>query len=91
MKILYVLCNNDYDALNFEQNYKPTLELWDRVKKGEILKYKEEREELVLNVKAIEFKKVDTKFLGFVRSEIMDYGNSKHSNFYICEKKEEEL
>lgn len=83
MKIIYVMAENDYDALDFEEAYgdHPTLELWEKAKSGEIA-----GKEYSLMVKALEFKEVDPKFLQFIQNELMDYDDGKHQNFYVVEE-----
>lgn len=74
MKIIYIQNENDYDALDFEQNHKVTLELWQEIKDGK---------DIGLNAKAMEFGDVDPAFIRFVNNNMIDYDQAKHTNFYV--------
>lgn len=83
MKIIYVLADNDFDALTFESKYgtNPDIKLWNEIKETEVLVVND----VDLNVRALEFGDVDPNFIGFVRTMI-DYDASKDTNFYIVDE-----
>lgn len=86
MKILFVESYNEYDATMFEQNFKPTIEVWNKVKCGEILNVDCEGTQEQLKVQALEFDNIDKNFIKFIKSEICDYDDLKHANFYVIEE-----
>lgn len=86
MKVLYVSGGDDYMALTFEQ---------DHVKDGDYKTWFDKTvenggnmwiEDDYIELTAHEFGEVDKKFIDFVRHEIQDYDDSKHSNFYVVEE-----
>lgn len=81
MKILHIKAENDYDASTFEEMYggQNVDDIILKVENGEKL-VGIEGEELVSEV--IEFNEVDIMFINFVKSEVLDYDDSKHSNIY---------
>ena len=80
MKIIYVLADNDFDALAFESKYgtNPDIKLWNEIRENQILVV----DDVDLNVHALEFGDVDPNFIGFVRT-LIDYDSSKNTNFYV--------
>lgn len=78
MRLLYVH-GDDYAALHFQNHYGgQTVD--------ELLKaHHENWEEDNFQVEIIEIvAKPSKQFLGFIRSEIQDYDDSKHSNFWLA-------
>ncbi len=87
MKILFVDNSNDYDAMYFEDNYVPSLELWQYIKKGETLSRIEDGIKWGdLDVTALEFGEVDLNFIDFVKNSVCDYDELKHTNFYVVKE-----
>lgn len=78
MKIIKITGENDYDALTFEFNFKPTLEIWNNIQNG-IMPVHEDNP---IEAEALEFGDVDPKFLAFVY-DMQDYDISKTINFYV--------
>lgn len=78
MKILLIWGDDDYAALNFEEEMGIE-------KAKEKLSCGEDIEGENFYGKVYEFGDVDEKFIDFIKSEIMDYDMSKHKNFYILE------
>lgn len=81
MKILLVRGEGDYGALDFENVFSgQTVDsLIARVEAGEML----EGEDGALDATVHEVGGLDYRFVDFVRSEIQDYDQSKHANFYV--------
>ena len=89
MKMLYVH-GREYAANDFEEHFgeDECLKLW------EIAMETESKEIEVGNsgvceefqVKAYEFGEVSQAFIDFLQFEILDYDESKHSNFYFVEE-----
>ena len=86
MKIVFVRCENDYDAIRFEQAYgtSPSLETWNAINNGELL-YDDDGEELA-GVEALQFGDVDKKFIDFIQKELLDYDYIKDQNFFIVQE-----
>jgi hypothetical protein len=80
MKILHVNGDADYGALTFEQDYGLEKARED-VKNGNVPK--DESGDEAWEAKVLEFGEVDSKFIDFIKGEIMDYDMSKHENFYV--------
>jgi hypothetical protein len=87
MKVVYIKAINDFDALQFEQMYasKLTLKHWGELqdKGGHLHLNDNDGNQAEIEYELYEFGAVDPKFISFVEEDIMDYDNSKHSNFYI--------
>lgn len=88
MKIIYVMTDNEYDAAMFESNFgtNPSIQLWNQIKQDGFLVADEDGTDVDLNVRALEFGEVDTNFIGFIKSTLMDYEMTKHTNFYIVKE-----
>lgn len=76
MKLIYV-SGDDSAALEFENYFKGK-----NVK--EIIERFGEEHDGDFELELFEFDEIDPKFIKFIRNEIQDYDDSKHSNFY-CE------
>lgn len=75
MKIIFVENENDYDALEFENEFEVTLDLWNEINNGKEI----ER----FNARAIEFGEVDPRFVSFIQNKIADEDAGKHTNFFV--------
>ena len=88
MKILHILADGDYDACSFEAEDKgqKVSDLIVKVEAGEILTYKSQDgdvEHFDLDARVVEVGEIDKRFLDFVRDDVQDYDDSKHTNFYL--------
>lgn len=89
MKILYVSGGGDYTASAFEEEFNqvPVSKLLDEIDSGDL----KLESEMVLDGELYDvwFKVIDLpqtpskEFLSFIRDEIQDYDQTKHSNFYL--------
>ena len=79
MKLIYV-SGDDYAALEFE-NYFKGKNVEEIIGRFII---NDEEHDGDFEIKLFEFDEIDPKFIKFIRNEIQDYDDSKHSNFY-CE------
>mgnify|MGYP001578046829 CR=1 FL=1 len=81
MKILKIIADGDYDALTFEEKFngQKIADLILQVESGKILTY----DDVELNAQVYEVGDIDDRFLKFVREEVQDYDDVKHSNFYL--------
>lgn len=85
MKILYVT-GNDYSASNVKE--KMGIEKAVKFAKdngGSITVNNDELEIYDTDMTIFEFGEVDPRFVDFVLNELMDYDDSKHTNFYVIE------
>lgn len=82
-RIILVKSDYDYDTLMFEEHHIVTDELWSKIKKGDTIEVNCDGEILQLNVTALEFDVIDPEFIRFVRNNLMDEDQSKHTNFYV--------
>lgn len=87
MKILYIIAEGDYDASKFEMQYHGQL-VGDLIKQIEggipLMDNDEDYDEPVeFSTKIVETGPIDGQFLNFVRGDVQDYDDSKHSNFYL--------
>lgn len=82
MKVLTVNYGEDFDAMLFEQQYTIDLNLWNRVKSGEVISVTCGDETYDINVTPYEFSAVDPAFIDMVR-DFIDYDSSKSSNFFV--------
>lgn len=90
MKILYVSGHNDYAAIMFEEEFKghSVKDIIAMVESGD-LKDQEDRPHPNYGEYDVYFRIIETNinsddsFIKFIRSEILDYDQSKHGNFYI--------
>lgn len=81
MKILYVTSGDDYAALRFQDLYggRTITDIIENI--DDISAAVEEDEGIELTV--IDVGEVDERFVRFIRDNIQDYDDSKHSNFYL--------
>lgn len=88
MKIIYIMGDNDYNALTFEEEYgtNPGIEVWNLIKRNEFLVIETENGDVDVSAKALEFSIVDQNFVGFIKSTLIDYDASKHTNFYVVKE-----
>lgn len=85
MKIIFIRCVDDYDALEFSKEFKKTeyLRLWEEMKKYEIIRGRNQDYE----GEALEFSSpIPKEFIDFIRNELIDYDMSKHQDFFIVEE-----
>lgn len=70
---------DDYAALEFEKYFKgkSVKEIIERFFEGD------EEYDGDFDMGLYEFKNIDPEFISFIRNEISDYDQSKHSNFYF--------
>lgn len=88
MKVIFVRADEDYNALYFQEQFpKITLALWKECETG-VIRFVKDGEDYEMRVSALEFKEVDPKFISFIRSDIQDYDESKHADFFIVEESE---
>lgn len=86
MKIIYVYGGDDYGAMFFEQQYGTDDESLNRAIKnieannGKLTVY---GEEINYVAEVLEFGEIDPKFVDFIKNNIQDYDDSKHTNFYL--------
>lgn len=91
MRLLEVGGDGDYLALTFENHFGPDLthvweQAWQRTHHNETYKFADKTGRVVeIEVFAYEFAAVDPAFVDFIRSEFLDYDDTKHHNFYIIE------
>ncbi|MBT9167788.1 MAG: hypothetical protein DDT19_01131 [Syntrophomonadaceae bacterium] len=88
MKILKIIADGDYDALTFEEKFsgQKISDLIAQVENGKMLAYKDDEsdeEATELNTRVYDVGEIDERFLQFVRNEVQDYDDVKHSNFYL--------
>ena len=90
MKIVYVIADGDYDAMTFEdsreagvKNGKVDIKLWNKIREQGHFVVTDGTEEYDLSVEALEFDAVDPNFIGFIKSTLLDYDATKHTNFYV--------
>ena len=78
MKIAYVYGDDDYAALDFEQDgYVHRLhEIEKLIEKGEFSKK-------TYDVEVKDFGHIDVAFVSWLKSHVIDADHYKHSNFYI--------
>lgn len=82
MKVLYVF-GEEYSALNFE-NSKLTIADGIKIAQSNCFCYSDE---FYAEFRVYEFDgNVDSKFISFLKNEILDYDQLKHENFYILEE-----
>ena len=77
---LYV-SGSDFSALDFERNYNPQDFYEEMVKKGLKLDIVN-TDEIYAEVRIKEFGLVDSEFVSFVLSELVDYDFAKAENIY---------
>lgn len=78
-KVLLVTGDGDYGALQFSEEHsaKPVKDIIENLDN-----YSSADEEW--NLEVLEFEgNIDPKFVGFIRSRIQDYDDSKHTAFYL--------
>ena len=78
MKILIISGDGDYAACAFEESGMTVEEAAKKVEAGEELSEDGEFEGRVL-----EFGEVDPKFVEWVKNEVVDYDDGKHTAFYV--------
>jgi hypothetical protein len=83
MKVIFIRAENDYDALTFEENFKPTPDIWESFDSNGSVQTKEGEE---IFGDALEFGDVDDKFIEFIKDKIVDYDASKHTNFFVVKE-----
>ncbi len=86
MKILKLIPNGDYESVVFENGFsgKPVTDLIKKVEAGEILSCEDDDgEEITFGFKVFEVGEISDSFLSFVRNEVQDEDDAKHSNFYV--------
>jgi hypothetical protein len=90
MKILHMIGTvdgHDYAAVTFENIFKGSTgkELIDKVESGETLAGTEYDEEFEFNVRVVEVPEetISDELLDFIKKDVVDYDDSKHSNFYL--------
>ena len=89
-KVLLVSsADGDYGVLSFsDYNEEYSLSLQDWVKRLESTELKKEiveEDEYYFSVELFTFGEIDRKFIDFVQSEIVDYGDSKNTDFFVVE------
>lgn len=80
-RVFLYVGGGDYSALNFEEHFNSQTVYQEMVENGE----KErviENDDYYIEVTIKEFGATDDEFIEFIQSEIQDYDESKHSNFY---------
>lgn len=79
MKMIYVTGDDDYAAIEFEKKFK------GRLVSDIIQEYFVEDNEYEgdFEMEVYDFSEIDPKFLEFLRHEILDYDQLKHSNYYF--------
>jgi len=83
MRVLKVYSDGDYGAIAFEGAWSGTLvkDILD-----DIDNYKQDVEEdyeAEYLLEAYDFGEIDIKFVRFIKDEIIDYDDSKHTTFYL--------
>lgn len=79
MKMIYVSGDDDFAALDFENyfNGKTVKEIINRFIDGK------EKHDGDFRMRLYEFGEIDPEFINFVRKNIMDHDDAKHTNFYF--------
>lgn len=87
-RILLVTSDDDYAVVDCENEIAKgntsLQELWKRSYYdfgGASVDY--EKEEVYFKYKAYLFGSIDSKFIGLIKNEVMDYDNSKNTNFFV--------
>lgn len=87
-KILYVF-GGDYAASEFDDLVEAgtitAKELWDKAAENLEADNEYSDGEHWFEYEALLFEHVHSKFVAFVKGELLDYDSSKHSNIYIVE------
>lgn len=88
-KVLLVSGLSDYGVLNFEdynEKNDMTLQNWvERLETKENKKEYIEEDNLKFSVELFVFGEVDEKFIEFIRDEIIDYDDSKNTDFFVVD------
>lgn len=82
-KILYIYGDEDYAAATFEDcGIEPEV-VWQEAfdSKKHIKEYDIDGDEFT--AEALEFDDIPEDFIDFVRDTVIDYDQSKHTNFYL--------
>ena len=85
MKMIYVSGNDDFAALDFEKHFngKTVKEIIDSEFSNHTSSIEFETDEGNFEIELYNFGEVDPEFINFVNNQILDYDQSKHTNFYF--------
>lgn len=90
MKILHLIGTeegHDYAALLFEEAYsgQHVDKLIKKIQNGEKLTAVQDEEQVEFNIRIIDTPDIviSREFRDFIKNELLDYDDGKHSNFYL--------
>lgn len=83
MKILHILAEEDYAALDFETVYagQHVDKIIKHLESGG--KLEGERGEIMYRIVDVPDIVISREFRDFIKKQVMDYDDTKHSNFYL--------
>lgn len=85
MKAILISSGDDYAALSFEDKFSgtPVSDIIENIDNYQSEEDSEDEDEGYWEIEVVEVGDVDPLFLAFIRENIQDYDDSKHTNFWL--------